>query len=184
MAPRLPAIDLPGEEWRPIATYEGLYSVSSLGRIRNDKTRTLKVFNWNQRRYLYVTLYDPRRGTTTRETTHTYRVPTLVAAAFLGPRPTPKHEVNHIDCDRSNNAAANLEYTTRRGNEDHAVEHGLHPRGTRHHAAKLTEAQVREIFYAKGKYRDLARQYGVTSSIVSNIKNRKSWRHISMDEAA
>ena len=72
------------------------------------------------------------------------RVAGIVAAAFIGPRPDGLH-VNHKDGDRHNNAAANLEYVTRRQNEDHAVAHLLHAWGERHGMRKLTEQQVRWI---------------------------------------
>jgi len=34
---RVYSSDLPGEEWRPVPGYEGLYSASNKGRIRSDK---------------------------------------------------------------------------------------------------------------------------------------------------
>ena len=44
----------------------------------------------------------------------------LVAYAFCGPPPTPKHtQVNHKDMDRGNNAVDNLEYVTQAENNAH-----------------------------------------------------------------
>jgi hypothetical protein len=49
-----------------------------------------------------------------------YRVHTMVALAFLGPRPDGL-QINHIDGDCQNNAASNLEYCTASENMKHAV---------------------------------------------------------------
>ena len=44
---------------------------------------------------------------------HSYRVHRLVATTFLGPPPTTHHwQVNHIDCDPSNNHASNLKWVS------------------------------------------------------------------------
>lgn len=44
------------------------------------------------------------------------RVHKLIAMAFLGESPTPKHQVNHINGIRTDNRPANLEYLTSREN--------------------------------------------------------------------
>ena len=54
-------------------------------------------------------------------------------------------------------------------------------RGSEHGMAKLNERQVRAIrdLLASGrKGKELARQYGVTPTLISFIKNRKNWSHI------
>ena len=56
------------------------------------------------------------------------------------------------------------------------------PRGEDHGSSKLKPRQVQEIrrLYATGSYkqRDLAVQYSVTQSLVSNILHRNLWAHI------
>jgi DNA invertase Pin-like site-specific DNA recombinase len=42
--------------------------------------------------------------------------------------------------------------------------------------------QVRDIFHAKGKVKDIARQFGITQSTVSVIKNRLSWTHLNLKD--
>jgi len=44
--------------------------------------------------------------------------------------------------------------------------------------AKLTEEQVLEIRVASGTHRQIASRYGIVNSLVSYIKNRKSWSHL------
>lgn len=53
-----------------------------------------------------------------------YNVHRLIAEAFC-PRPAGATVVNHLDGDRSNNAATNLEWTTKQGNTLHAYRQGL-----------------------------------------------------------
>lgn len=46
--------------------------------------------------------------------------------------------------------------------------------GEKHCTAKLTSKQVREIFVASGKHKEIAINYGVTRSTVTHIKNARS----------
>jgi hypothetical protein len=90
------------EEWRPCPPNPA-YQVSNLGRVRRAKTgRVLKPWA-SDRGYLYVDLSRKCRGRS---------VHGLVALAFLGDRPVA-HDVDHLDWDRRNNAAANLRYLHR-----------------------------------------------------------------------
>lgn len=43
----------------------------------------------------------------------------IVAETFIGPAPTPQHEVNHKDLNKLNNHVSNLEWVTRQENVDH-----------------------------------------------------------------
>ena len=58
---------------------------------------------------------------------HNRRTPLhrLVADHFLGPKPDGM-VVNHLDCNKENNARENLEYTTIAGNIAHSIIHGRH----------------------------------------------------------
>ena len=95
------------EIWKDVPDYEGLYKVSNLGRIMNKdgKIRSTRI----HKNYACICLCK-------KSARKTVMVHTIVAAAFLGPRPTPDHQIDHIDGDRLNNKADNLEYVTRREN--------------------------------------------------------------------
>lgn len=50
-----------------------------------------------------------------------------------------------------------------------------HVRGQRHYRAKLTEAQVLDIYESEGTYRELASHFGVSEANVALIKSGRSW---------
>lgn len=121
------------ENWRDIPGFEGRYQVSDLGRVRSvDRvTRTVAKNGREAQRlargrvlqpgccrgYLIVNLSVEGKAKTTA-------VHLLVARAHLAPQPDGR-EVNHIDGDKRNNRAANLEWVTRGENLRHAVALGL-----------------------------------------------------------
>jgi hypothetical protein len=59
----------------------------------------------------------------------------LVAITWLHPRPSPAHEVRHLNGDCLNNAATNLAWGTRKENAEDRERHGRTSRGERHAAA-------------------------------------------------
>lgn len=169
------------EEWRPVLGLEGLYEVSSEGRVRVLKPRYRTnpgglLAQSARGRYLHVML---RRGA--RHCGH--QVHDIVAAAFLGARPKG-YAVNHKNGRKHDNRAANLEYLTPADNNRHAVATGLNQiQGEQHPNAKLRDHQVAEI---RAKYRprivtmpSLASEYGVSLGTIEDIlrgRRRKNAR--------
>jgi hypothetical protein len=175
--------ELESEEWRDVVGYEGLYSVSNLGRVLSHQRSPtapqggLILKPWAGD-YMSVWLCRSGKG-------KAHAIHQLVAHAFLGP-PRPGVEPNHIDGVASNNRLENLEYLTHGGNIQHAVRTGRlktpSGKGVENGNAKLTEADVREIWALaeKGKlsHREIAERFGVHPTRVWSIHRRKQWTHV------
>lgn len=108
------------ESWKPIAGYEGLYEVSDLGRVKslvdkNGRSRELILKPVKNRGgYLVVNLY--KNGV--RKDCYIHR---LVALAFVEGYNLFKSEINHINEDKSDNRANNLEWCDRKQNLNHGT---------------------------------------------------------------
>lgn len=74
-----------------------------------------------------------------------YLVHRLVCQAFVGAIPDG-HQVNHIDGNKRNNMASNLEVVSPQENIAHAIRHGLNDqRGQNNANSKLSDDAVRSI---------------------------------------
>lgn len=84
-------------------------------------------------------------------------------------------EVNHIDGDKLNNSANNLEWVSTRQNQLHAVRMG------KSHQIKINMATADKIraLYATGHYtqRELARIFGLGKTNIGYIINDKRWKN-------
>lgn len=172
------------EIWKPIAGYEGLYEVSSHGRVRsiiedrNRRRRELKAFNSG---YGYVVISLTGRLGLKRHFVHR-----LVAAAFI-PNPLGLPAVNHIDACKTNNQVENLEWVTLAENNRHAARMGITPRGSKHHYAKLDEAKVvdmRKRHRMGETLRGLAAAFDTSFTNVFHVVNFQTWKHVKDEVAA
>lgn len=107
-----------------ISGYEGLYEVDTNGNVysiittNSRRKRILKPENKNG--YLSVNLYKNGKQ-------KHYYIHRLVAEAFI-PNPHNLKYVNHIDCNKHNNAVSNLEWCTQSENVAHQVKMNTHAR--------------------------------------------------------
>lgn len=170
------------ETWRPAVGYEGLYSVSSHGRVRSEdrvvvdksgiekrcKGRVLKARS-NRGGYLCLAFSVEGRRIAVR-------VHCAVALAFIGPCPSTRHEVAHEDGNRQNNNESNLRWDTRAGNFADKVKHGTHNRGEQHPNCRLKNAEVAAIRDAGMSPSQAAHMYGISREyakrVLSNTKRR------------
>lgn len=101
------------EEWKPIKGFEGLYEVSSIGRVRSlnyrgtGKSGILKPTP-DKDGYLTFRLSN-------KDLTENAKVHRVVANAFI-PNPNQYLEINHVDENKSNNSVDNLEWCSRKYN--------------------------------------------------------------------
>lgn len=99
------------ERWLPVVGYEGLYEVSSLGRVKSlnyNHTGKEKILSPGKtsRWYLHVDLC--KNGKSYQRLIHR-----LVAIAFI-PNPENKPEVHHRDGNTHNNIVSNLLLVSRK----------------------------------------------------------------------
>lgn len=116
------------EIWKDIEGYEGLYQVSSHGRV---KSLERKVDDKGGLRMINERILKPRLGGPSRRKYYSVilckygkmkskRVNRLAAQYFV-PNPNNLPEVNHLDNDPLNNYYENLEWCTSRKNKNHGM---------------------------------------------------------------
>lgn len=167
------------EVWLPIAETNGLYEVSSQGRIckHKDGRRVLLKIN-HSGPYGKVGLYPKGVTGLTRQ------VHRLVCEAFHG---TPKdfEVVRHLNGNRRDNRASNLAWGTQSENCQDAVLHGTH-KGENNGMSKLTENQVAAIkniltVNPTLSRNILAKALGVTRTTIGHIEKGRQWQHVKPD---
>lgn len=103
------------EIWKDIPGYEGLYQVSSIGRVKSLYFNKEKILsqNKNQGGYMFIGIRKNKKS-------KTIPVHQLVAMAFLDHTPCGlKLVVNHINLNKTDNRVENLEIITQRENANH-----------------------------------------------------------------
>lgn len=166
------------EIWSKVPNYEGLYQVSSFGRVKSLKRKWVK-----QDRILSP--YKPKNGylevglssgTPRKEVNH--RIHSLVSEVF--DRPLSEGEtVNHIDGNKSNNKISNLEIITRSENTRHAWDTGINNQvGYNSVNSKLTKEDVLYIRESRDKRSNLAKKFCVSRQTIDNVINKKCYYDI------
>lgn len=166
---------MPTVDWRrvPISPYKA-YEISSDGRVRRSG-RELKGY---VDRYGYQTVQLYFAGLPKR-----FKIHRLVCEAFHGPCPEGL-ECAHLNSDKSDNRADNLRWVTRSENQRHNIERGVRRGGIlgdRHPSAKLSENIVltaRSRHAAGESGRSLAKEFGVTSAVMSRALRGASWSRV------
>lgn len=177
------------EVWKPIPSCEGLYEASSLGQIRRVGNRIIKPGQiWSGYEKISVSI----RGVVSTRAVHS-----LVCEAFHGSKPTPMHEVSHLNGIRNDNRPDNLQWKTHTENESDKRKHGTlavgkrngaHTkphrvaRGLRNWNAKMTPDTValyRSLIETKQlSINSAAKLAGISKSSMGSIARRETWAHI------
>lgn len=175
------------EIWKSIPEYEGFYEVSNTGKVRSldrmtpAKNGALNVFSSGK-------LISQCNGTLGRKQVRlakhgkvkNFRVHQLVMLAFVGPCPKGM-ECCHNDGNPANNHLSNIRYDTRLSNAKDREIHKTVLIGSKNKNSKLTEDVAKQILerFRKGeKGSALAREYGVTHTLVTLLHKRRIWKHI------
>lgn len=167
------------EEWREISGFH--YSVSNMGRVRNDWTRRILKPRENGYGYFHIGLYR-------NKTQKTFKIHRLVAMSFIS-NPLNLPQINHKNLIKTDNRVDNLEWCTPSENTRHAYKNGrvgiigqTWTRGSGCGMAKLIDKQVLEIrrLYATGNYflRELAEKFNVKLCTIHFIVKNKTWKYI------
>lgn len=166
------------EVWKPVVGHENEYEVSDKGRVRSIsryvrivrhgvettrlvEPRFLKPGRMNRFGHCSVAI-----GKGNSRTVHS-----LVAEAFLGPRPEG-FDVAHLNGDGSDNRAENLAYVSRSENNQHMVHHGKR---------KFTADQVRELRsreWPRGSQKKVARELGVSLTTLNSLLRGRTYSHV------
>ena len=166
--------------WKDIAGYEGLYCISDTGIVKSypkmsgGSPRKEHILRENVKRTGYSSVVLAKDGKHTTVLIHR-----LVASAFV-PNPKNSPVVNHVDGNKLNNAASNLEWCTYSQNTVHAYNHGMNHRGENHYKSKLSTKQVSDIrlMCASGASdKDVAKLFDVSASTVYLIRTGRNRRH-------
>lgn len=165
------------EEWRDVVGYEGMYQVSSFGRVYSIARRCGYRSAVNGRflkpssRKGYLCYGLCKGGRKTEHCAHR-----LVAIAFID-NPENKPQINHIDNNPSNNNVKNLEWCT-------VYENSLHSQRQDRQVHKAvpiiaTNTITGEKYYFPSQYQ-AAKHCKAIQSIVGRLANRagnkKYWR--------
>lgn len=162
------------EEWRPVPGYEGIYEVSSLGRVlsvRLGRTMTPRKHSGG-----YRAMMLSRNGVRWQVLLHR-----LVALTFLGDPPSPEHEIAHWNGDKTDNRLCNIRWATHDENMADTIRHGRSNLGKDFWRPRLSVEQVIEIKRSLTEgvpATRIARDQGLNVKTVYNISQRKSWAHV------
>lgn len=158
-------------EWRDVPSIPG-YLVSNDGRIKHKFSDAPRKLQRGKHGYLWCNFRRDNR-------IFVRTVHSLVAEAFIGPRPDGA-QVRHLDGDRTNNCAYNLAYGTAKENALDREWHGNTCRGERNGNSRLSDDDAEEIrrLYEQTERTqyDLARDFKISQAQVNNIllhKQRK-----------
>ena len=171
------------EMWLPIPGYDGIYEVSTEGRVRSFHSGAGRILKpllagspWDLRKHVNLSLSGVVRKR---------KISQLVLEAFVGPRPSPKHHACHKNDNRFDDRLVNLRWDTALGNMADRIENGTSGKGASNPRARLSKENVLEItkrLDAGERQQKLADDFGVGQPHISRIKLKQAWDSVLGEE--
>lgn len=165
------------EVWKDIKGYEGLYQVSSIGRVRSlDRTvvysdgreyfyeSKILIPYKNNSHYLMVNLCKNGKS-------KSYLIHRLVAEAFI-PNTENKKEIDHINTNKSDNRVDNLRWVTRKENCNNPI--SIENNRNAQQSKPILQLDLNGHFINKWKsVREVEREIGYIHNNISRCCNGK-----------
>lgn len=161
-----------------------MYDISNYGRVRNVKTGHIMTPCPSEKGYLMVCLrcIDNRA--------RNVKLHRIVASTFVPGRTKRRNEVNHINGDKNDCSAMNLEWVTRQENVQHGFDNNLipHMRGELNGMCIYNEKTVRQVcetlvMFKGSIYNTLLylinNNCHCDKNLAQDVKYKKRWKHIS-----
>ena len=144
------------------------YSVSNFGRVKHKFTDHYRLISGSIHSdgYVFVTLHGEQIA-----------LHRLIAKTFHRDSYHNNLVVNHIDGNKQNNFADNLEWVTQQENIQHSHNNGFQPKSISTYTGKFTAEQREEIKHlwdsGEKSKREIARMYGVSHTCINDIISDK-----------
>lgn len=179
------------EIWKPVFGWEGLYSVSNIGRVKREvRTVAIRKRIHGKLTYYKATLKERVQRINTDSGGYgqvllqhkesgkrgTFTVHRLVLSSFIRP-PTREDHGMHLNDDRLDNRLVNLKWGTRLENSADMVSKGRGKSVQRR--KKLTALEIK-LIQSKPleKLRILAYQFGASKSNISKIRAKAKLQNL------
>lgn len=172
------------EVWKDINGFEGKYQVSDLGNVKSLNRQTLrkdgKIVSFKECNLKYRFHYNGYASVCINK--KNYLVHRLVANAFINKNSDKNLDVNHIDCNKSNNHYENLEWVTKSENIQHAIQNKRFNRvyGKEHWLSKKIVQKSKEGKFLKvwDSFSDVKRELKLDIKSLNYCCNNKIYKSV------
>lgn len=166
------------EIFKDVRGYEGFYEISNLGSVRSTSYKGTRILKPSKTKSGYLNVLLCVNQVKIHKLVHR-----LVAEAFLENR-NNLEQVNHINGNKEDNSAENLEWCTPAHNNQHAYNNNLLSRYEDRPEAKLTKEkvlQIPDLIRQGATTDDLKNIFNVSRRCIDNIFEGKNWTGLGID---